>query len=126
MDPLEAQLQRLAERNPGTTWVDRGANGQLVTFPSFALPDGWNKRSTQLKFLVPQGYPYSRPDSFWTDGDLRVQGQQQMPQNTQINPVIPEVAGMVWFSWHLQQWSPNRDDLFSWVASMRDRLKRVV
>lgn len=126
MGPLDAQLQRLAERHPGTTWVDRGAHGLLVTIPSFALPPGWSKQATQVKFLVPQGYPYSRPDCFWADSDLRVQGQPQLPQNAQINPIVPDAAGMVWFSWHLQQWNPNRDDLFSWVACMRDRLQRVV
>jgi len=126
MAPLDAQLQRLAERFAGTTWEDRATHGLLLTIPSFALPAGWSKDVTQLKFLVPQGYPYSRPDCFWADGDLRVKGQQQMPQNTQLNPVVPETVGMVWFSWHLQDWNPNRDDLFSWIACVRDRLQRVL
>ncbi len=127
MAPLDSQLQRLAERHPGTTWVDCGNHGLLVSMPSFALPPGWNKQFTQVKFLVPQGYPYSKPDCFWADPDLRLQAQpHQMPQNTQINPTVPQAAGMVWFSWHLQQWNPNRDDLFSWVACMRDRLQRPV
>lgn len=59
-------------------------------------------------------------------GSGRVEGQHQMPQNTQVNPMVPDAAGMVWFSWHLQQWNPNRDDLFSWIACMRDRLQRIV
>lgn len=126
MGPLDAQLRRLAERHPGTTWVDRGANGLLVTIPNFALPAGWNKSATQIRFLVPQGYPYSRPDCFWAAGDLRVQGQPNPPHASQNNPIVPENAGMVWFSWHLQHWNPNRDDLFSWVACMRDRLQRIV
>jgi hypothetical protein len=126
MGPLDAQLQRLAERHPGTTWEDRGAHGLLVTIPNLPLPNGWNKPSTQVKFLAPQGYPYSRPDCFWADGDLRVQHQPNLPQNAQINPVLPDVAGMVWFSWHLEQWNPNRDDIFSWMGCIRDRLARVV
>ena len=127
MAPLEGQLQRLVERHPGTSWVDCGVHGLLVNMPNFALPQGWNKHATQLKFLVPQGYPYAKPDCFWADSDLRVQAQpHQMPQATQINPIVPQTNGMIWFSWHLQQWNPNRDDLFSWVACMRDRLQRAV
>jgi hypothetical protein len=125
MGPLDAQLQRLAERHPGATWEDRGAHGLLVTIPHFALPAGWNKHVTQVKFLVPQGYPYSRPDCFWADGDLRVQGQSAPPQATQNNAIVPDAVGMVWFSWHLTQWNPNRDDLFSWIACVRDRLQKV-
>lgn len=52
MRPLDAQLQRLVERHPGTTWEDRGAHGLLVTIPNFPLPDGWDKPWTQVKFLA--------------------------------------------------------------------------
>jgi hypothetical protein len=126
MGPFENQLQRLRERHPEASWEERAPHGLLVTIPRFELPPGWNKSSTQVKFFAPQGYPYARPDCFWADGDLRLQGRSDMPQNSQINPVLPELGGLVWFSWHLAQWDPNRDDLLSWVGCIRDRMLRVV
>lgn len=125
MGPLETQLQRLKERYGDATWEDRGHLGQFVTIPSFSLPPGWNKPVAQVKFLVPQGFPYSPPDCFWADSDLRVQGRLEMPHATQNNAMVPEMAGWVWFSWHLAQWNPNRDDLLSWVACIRDRFSRI-
>lgn len=126
MGPVANQLLRLQERYPEAFWEEPVSLGQLVTIPRFALPPGWNRAHTQIKFFVPQGYPYARPDCFWADGDLRVQGRSDMPQNSQINPVLPELGGLLWFSWHLQQWDPNRDDLLSWIGSIRDRMLRGV
>jgi hypothetical protein len=126
MGPLDTQLQRLKERHQDATWEDKGGLGLFVTIPNFILPAGWNKSVVQVKFLVPQGFPYSQPDCFWADGDLRVQGRSEMPQATQNNAMVPEMAGWVWFSWHLAQWNPNRDDLLSWMACIRDRFLRVV
>lgn len=124
MGPLELQLQRVRERYPDASWEDRGPHGWLVTIPSFELPPGWSRPRTQVKFFAPQGYPYSRPDCFWTD-DLRVEGQPNLPQNSNYNPVLPELGGLLWFSWHLEQWNPNRDDLLSWMGSIRDRMLKV-
>ena len=72
MGLFKTQLQRLRERYPEASWEDRTPHGLLMTIPSFALPPGWNKPSTQVKFFSPQGYPYAWPDCFWADSDLRV------------------------------------------------------
>jgi len=32
---------------------------------------------------------------------------------------------LLWFSWHTQQWNANRDDMLSWLASIRERLSRL-
>ena len=83
MGPLENQLQRFKARHANATWEDKGQLGLFVTIPNFSLPQGWNKSVAQVKFLVPQGYPYSQPDCFWADSDLRVQGHSEMPHATQ-------------------------------------------
>lgn len=125
MGPIETQLQRLKERHPDATWEDKGHLGLFVTIPNFNLPPGWSKSATQVKYLVPQGYPYAPPDCFWAESDVRVQGRPEMPHATQNNAMVPEMAGWVWFSWHLAQWNPNRDDLLSWMACIRDRFLKV-
>lgn len=127
MDLVDQQLGRLKARFPDASCAERGNLGQLITLPTFSLPNGWNKAATTVQFLVPTGYPFAKPDSFWADGDLRVAVRgNAMPQSTQFNNAgLPEMSSKLWFSWHLQAWDPNRDDLQSWVASIRDRLSRL-
>lgn len=126
MGPVEIQLQRLKERHPDASWREATGIGHIITLPQFTLPAGWNKRSCQVCFIAPQGYPYAKPDCFWTDQDLRlISSPSALPQNTGRSPVAPELSQMLWFSWHAEQWNANRDDLLSWIASIRDRLSRL-
>jgi len=127
MGPVDAHLERLKQRLPAAGWTDTQGQGLLVTLPQFPLPPGWNRAATDVYFLAPSGYPLARPDSFWTDGDLRLASRPEaLPQNTQFNPAgVPQMASKLWFSWHLEAWDPNRDDLISWVASIRTRLGRL-
>jgi hypothetical protein len=92
--------------------------------PNVLLPAGWNKAMTVIRFLVPTGYPYAQPDCFWTDIDLRLNGER-VPQNSIVGNVIPEDGGCgLWFSWHLTTpWNPNRDTLSSWINVINDRLR---
>ena len=99
--------------------------GHVITMPGFPLPQGWNKDACRVCFVAPQGYPYAKPDSFWTDEDLRLLPDMRVPKNTQKNQGGPGLAEMLWFSWHTEHWNASRDDLLSWVASIRDRLSRL-
>jgi Prokaryotic E2 family E len=99
--------------------------GHVITLPQFGLPAGWNKSTCRVCFVAPQGYPYAKPDCFWTDHDLRLASQPGVPRNTGTNGATPELAAMLWFSWHTDQWNANRDDLLSWVASIRRRLSSL-
>lgn len=125
MGPVDDQLQRLKARFPDASWRDAPSGGHVITLPIFDLPPGWNKRTCRVCFVAPQGYPYSKPDCFWTDQDLRLAGRSDMPQNTGNNAIVPELASMLWFSWHTDHWNAGRDDLLTWVASIRDRLSRL-
>lgn len=125
MGPVDDQLQRLKERYPDASWHEAPGVGHIIVLPRFDLPPGWNKQTCQVCFIAPQGYPYAKPDCFWTDQDLRLASNAGMPQNTGNNPVPPELGAMLWFSWHTEQWSAGRDDLLSWVASIRVRLSRL-
>lgn len=121
MGLIEQQLQRLRDRFepihtqevPGTGWV--------VRIPAVPLPGGWSKQETELVFLLPQGYPFAKPDCFWADQDLRL-ANGNLPQSTQINSVPGLGSQMLWFSWHLEPWNPNQDDISTWFAVIRSRL----
>lgn len=127
VEPAIDHLQRLEERIPGAHWIEMHGHGRLVVLPSVPLCEGWTKTATEVQFFVPQGYPYAKPDCFWTDGDLRLSSRPSaLPQNTQFNnPGFPQLNSKLWFSWHLLHWDPSRDDLLTWVASIRDRLSRL-
>lgn len=125
MGPIDVQLQRLKERYPDASWREAPGIGHVITLPQFTLPPGWNKQTCQICFIAPQGYPYAKPDCFWTDQDLRLMSPPGMPQNTGNSAGAPDLSGMLWFSWHTDHWNASRDDLLSWVASIRDRLSRL-
>lgn len=125
MGPVDLQLQRLKERFPDASWRETPGVGHVITLPQFGLPPGWNKQICRVCFIAPQGYPYAKPDCFWTDQDLRLASQAGVPRNTGTNATSPELAAMLWFSWHAEQWNASSDDLLSWVASIRRRLSSL-
>lgn len=70
------------------------------------------------------GYPQARPDCFWADGGLRL-ASGGMPINSaiQVIPDFPELGQLIWFSWHLTSWDPNRDNLVTYLHAIRRRLR---
>lgn len=124
MTPLQEQFEILKSEFPQATLQPLPSGAALVTLPEFPLLSGWSQTRTTIKFLAPVGYPFAKPDCFWADKDLRPQ-TQAMPQNAGFNP-IPEVPGEhLWFSWHVGQWNPNRDNLSTFVHVIEARLKEA-
>jgi len=124
MSPVELQFQNLQQYEPGASLTPLVDGSYLVVIPGIQLPNGWSKSTTTLLFIAPVGYPFARPDCFWTDHDLRL-ADGGIPQNSQLNPV-PNFAGQYWwFSWHLSAWNPNSDTLFTYLNVIKRRLKEV-
>jgi hypothetical protein len=100
------------------------SSGQLITVPKVQLPSGWSQPATTVYFIAPVGYPLAKPDCFWADPNLRL-SNGSMPQAANITP-IPEVGqGQLWFSWHANQWNPNRDNLLTYMRVIEARLKQA-
>jgi hypothetical protein len=124
--PLQIHIERLLGRCPDARVREVNGSGTLVSLTHFALPAGWNKSSTAIHFFAPQGYPFAKPDCFWTDEDLRL-ASGAMPQNANCSNPMPGLGkSALWFSWHTEHWNANRDDLLTWVASIKERLSRLV
>jgi hypothetical protein len=123
----EQHFERVKERYPAGTLLGLPSGSALVSIPGIALPPGWSAASTNIYFLVPVGYPGPPPDCFWADQTLTLAAGGQ-PQASNVQQ-IPE-TGIVgrWFSWHVvegqRNWSPNRDDLMTFVSIVLDRLRR--
>lgn len=101
------------------------ANGTyVIKIEGLKLPAGWNKPATSIHFVLPLGYPVARPDTFWTDADLRL-GNGGMPVNTGNNQQEGVPSELLWFSWHPSGWNPNRDSLRTYLAIIRKRFGEV-
>lgn len=123
MNVIDKQFAALQERFPTArrTAVPNGAI--LIEIPEFDIPPGWNVKKGTVIFLLPPGYPAGQPDCFWLEPRPVRLADGQTPQAANDGNPIPGV-GMrgTWFSWHLQSWNPNRDDILTYVNVIAQRL----
>jgi len=111
---IEEQLKELLEMHPEAKVTALPDGSTLVSVPKVRIPPGWNVTDATIAFMIPAGFPTARPDCFWTDQGVRIAGGAA-PANT--NPQVPPggTAMMLWFSWHLQDWRPNRDTIYTYL-----------
>ena len=121
MTPVEEQFEILRSYESGAILQKLPDGSHLIIIPGFKLPSGWSTPITDVKFLAPVGYPFSKPDCFWTSPDLRLVNGNP-PINTGTN-AIPHVGpGNLWFSWHVASWNPNFDNLLTYWYVIKRRL----
>jgi hypothetical protein len=122
-DPLESQLGEIRRRyRADVRQNDDGS--RLITVRDFPLPPGWNKEAVTVRFLVPVGYPFAGPDSFWADPSLRTAGQA-MPINTAMQQPWTTEPPLLWFSWHPERWNPQQDTLMSYLGVIASRFRKA-
>ena len=124
MTLIEEQGQTLNELFPGATLANTGDGSYVITVPNVSLPDGWNAKTTTVRFIAPVGFPASRPDCFWTDASLRL-SSGQIPANTGQTPLPTIGTPLLWFSWHVQRWSPNFDSLLTYMRVIQKRFSEI-
>ena len=115
---LLEQATSAAQVRPTIVLRSMADGTSIVTF-EVKLVRGWNKDSTKASFVLPVPYPAAQPDCFFADIDLRLLGGA-MPQNSGIQPL--DGTPLLWFSWHLSAWSPQRDDIATYVRFVESRL----
>ena len=120
MTIIEEQGAELAMKRPGATCVATPDGSCLVTVPNVLLPAGWTPNTVTVRFIAPVGFPTAKPDCFWTDFNLRLDGGR-MPQNSGPNPLPNGPNPLLWFSWHLQKWDPNTDSLLTYLRVIENR-----
>lgn len=123
MTPLQEQFEILRAEHPGADLNPVPGGASIISIPALPLPEGWSKPVTEVKFVAPVGYPFSPPDCFWADADLRA-GGGAMPQNSASNP-CPDGSPLLWFSWHVGQWNPNSDSLLTFLRVIQRRFDEV-
>lgn len=121
---IEKQFAPLRELVSAAELRQLPSGAFLVIVPGCELPSGWSKPRTDVKFIAPVGYPHARPDCFWIDPEVRI-ANGGMPMNAGLN-ALPEIGTpQLWFSWHLQNWNPNRDTLMTYFRVIEQRLNQA-
>ena len=107
--------------------LEVGPNLDWVLFKAFPVPPGWSTKLTEMLVMIPQGYPLTPPDNFYTDNDLFLSGGGE-PGNTSRGQ---NHAGRQWrqFSYHVEagDWQPHADpfrghNLLTFLAGVAKRL----
>jgi Prokaryotic E2 family E len=124
MKPLSDQFFDLCNAFPAAT-MTAADGGHLIRIVGVKLPDGWSQSETEIRFVVPNGYPYAAPDCFWADHGLRL-ANGAIPLNAQLGTLMPgqNDPNTLWFSWHVNNaWKPGFCDLLTYVKIIRNRFE---
>lgn len=126
MTPLQEQFRILQAEHPQAEMNPLSDGSFLIVVPSIKLSTAWSKPTVVVKFVAPVGYPFGRPDCFWTDHDLRLSNGSP-PQCTGPNPIpnFNAATPHLWFSWHLQGWNPNSDNLLTYLHVIKCRFNEA-
>jgi len=134
---IEDGIRRLRTRWP-QAHAEQGYHGKhLIIVPSVMLPTQYDKTICTVLFIAPPGYPSACPENFFTDIDIgltsRNRGDDQ-PKNTLKWSAVhggnfhgnhwgpwKQWERCMWWSWHLQAWNPNRDDLYTYMRVIERR-----
>lgn len=125
---IKKELELLLQRYPDLEYKEEG---QWIRIPSYPLPEGWNRSSTDVAFQIPvAGYPGVPPYGIYTPTGLLF--KQTKPDNyTEPAPTqlpFPGTWGI--FSWRPDdgQWRATADlmtgsNLLNWVTGFADRFR---
>jgi hypothetical protein len=102
----------------------RADGSGLVLLPKLHLEAGWSANSTDTWFVIPVGYPAAMPDCFWVEPNITL-AAGVAPANSGVQPIGGSGPVGLWFSWHLQSWTPGSDDLITYVRFIESRLRNA-
>lgn len=120
------RADRAREQAPAPEYTQLPNGAYLIRVADVDIGLGWNRRTANILFVAPPGYPAAQPDCFWIEPDgLRLEGGGTPLNSNDANPIPGEAPGRktTWFSWHLQSWDPNRDSLLTFFNVILNRLK---
>lgn len=119
---LEKDLALLRDRGLLVKAQRDGAGGNqiYITIDNYSLPEGWNRKSTQVLLITDVSYPNSKMDMFWVEPWLTLPDGRK----PQAGEAIETYLSRPWqrFSWHVQKWNPAVDSVVSYLNTVKQRL----
>ena len=109
--------------------LEHGQNYDWVIISDCPLPDGYNRKTTKLLFLIPVTYPHTAPDCFYVEPGLRL-SNGNMPSNYNEQMTVSVGGSWGYFSWHPEIWQAaaeieKGDNLLSFIKIVNVRLREA-
>ena len=117
----ERHLRALSAAFP--LWV--GDDDEFVIVSGMKLPPGYNESSTNLLIDLPSDYPFSPPgvgdNRVYLPPTLRLRRRKLKDLHEDRTPGFstPGFGPWAWFCYERVDWSPQRDDLITFVEMVR-------
>lgn len=124
---IEQELALLRQRYPDLEYRE---DGRWVRVPSYRLPAGWNRASTDVAFQIPTGFPGTPPYGIYVPAGLTFNsaGLANYTEPAASQPPFGGTWGL--FSWTTLdgQWRATADlidgyTLLNWVTGFADRFR---
>jgi len=123
---IAKELELLRRRYPD---MEYKKEGRWIRIPSYPLPEGWNRGSTDVAFQIIPGYPGSPPYGIYVPTGLLFNEfrADNYVEPSQTQPPFPGTWGI--FSWQVDgPWRATTDlvtgsNLSNWVLGFVDRFR---
>jgi hypothetical protein len=123
---IKEELALIRWRYPDTEYREEG---QWIRIPSYPLPVGWSRTSTEVAIQIPNGYPGAPPYGIYVPVGLQFKGStpKNYTEPAGNHPLFPGTWGV--FSWSPDGgWRATADirsgsNLLNWVMGFADRFR---
>ena len=125
MSRIQQDVEELKKRFGEQLGVRQLPSGAyLIEILNYKLPNGWDRERGDIIFVAPPAFPAAQPDCFWVAPVGLRFGGGRTPQSSNDSNPVPELGTCpgTWFSWHLQEWDPNKHTLISFLKVIEKRL----
>ncbi len=107
-----------------------GKSYAWVMIPDFNLPEGYNRKTIRLLFLILGSYPHASPDNFYVDAGLKFANGNPLTSYSE-GAQVPIEGSWGCFSWHPEIWQPSAeiqkgDNLLTFMKSVNLRLREMI
>ena len=126
---IEQELSLLRRHHANLIYV---AEGRWVKLPSYSMPPGWNRATTDVVFQFPNGYPTAPPYGIYVPSGLTFKEQNPNNYSDPAGTQPPFSGSWAVFSWAPQDpWFATGDlttgsNMLNWVLGFKERFAEGV
>lgn len=123
-DSLAKQLEDVKKTYP-TAKLETDGTSQYLVIEDFDIPKHFTPHTITFLMIIPNGYPMSAPDMFWSFPSVKVNGREPQGASTYENYLDKRWQR---FSWHYQDsqyWKVGVSDLLSHIKFCQTRLAQA-